>query len=368
MVVTGTRLEAGMDFRRVEYREEVFLRFYQFHLQYKSHPGAVYYVMPYLAAEEGWGTEEKLWFAYLNGNTQNPVTSYIIFKNFPVLADVDIDKMDGWFKNPAVYGNLLWDTDRRYHKSTFIQNVAQYQQLTSGPTGQAGYFHHLCGSSPYQYDNFRIIWDMVKNGFRSFGRLSTFSYLEYLRIMGLPLDCDQLFLDDMQGSRSHRNGLCKVTGRDDLDWHGSNPSFTGDYTAEQLKGLEIAGERLLRDAKERAMGQTWLEDVSYFTLESALCTYKSWHRKNRRYPNVYNDLLHDRITHAQQRWIRPRLDIFWEARRAYLPPNLRLEDNPLDVGCSPLKQNHYRQTGQVIMMERDWDCFKNDYADRFITA
>mgnify|MGYP003667800658 CR=1 FL=1 len=67
VIATGKSLMAGMDFRWPEYREEVFLRFYEFHLKYRSHPGAVYYIMPYLAAQEGWGAEEKLWFAYLNG-------------------------------------------------------------------------------------------------------------------------------------------------------------------------------------------------------------------------------------------------------------------------------------------------------------
>ena len=39
-----------------------------------------------------------------------------------------------------------------------------------------------------------------------------------------------------------------------------------------------------------------------------------------------------------------------------------------NVGCVPEKQNHYRTTGQVIMMERDWGCFENDYSKRRITA
>ena len=76
-------LQPGMDFRLPQHRREVFLRFYQFHLQYASHPGAVYYVFPFLAQKYGWGREDKLWFAYINGNTQNPVTSYLIFKRFP---------------------------------------------------------------------------------------------------------------------------------------------------------------------------------------------------------------------------------------------------------------------------------------------
>ena len=53
-----------------------------------------------------------------------------------------------------------------------------------------------------------------------------------------------------------------------------------------------------------------------------------------------------------------------EARRACLPAHLRLEDNPADVGLRPEKQNHFRLTGQVVMMDRDWECFRNDYNDR----
>jgi hypothetical protein len=45
-----------------------------------------------------------------------------------------------------------------------------------------------------------------------------------------------------------------------------------------------------------------------------------------------------------------------------------LEDNPADVGVKPLKQNHYRLTGQPIMMDRDWPCFKNDYNDKVEAA
>jgi len=41
-------LEIGMDFRLPQYRREVFLRFYEFHLKYRAHAGAVYYVFPYL--------------------------------------------------------------------------------------------------------------------------------------------------------------------------------------------------------------------------------------------------------------------------------------------------------------------------------
>jgi hypothetical protein len=182
------------------------------------------------------------------------------------------------------------------------------------------------------------------------------------------IDCDQLFLDDIQGSKSHRNGLAIVLGRDDLDWHDSNPGFNGEYTPETLEWLKEEGAALLEEAKQRAKGKLWECDVSYFTLESALCTYKSWHRPNRRYPNVYADMFHDRIKKAESHWPGRDLSEFWDARREYLPEHLRLEDNPADDGVKPLKQNHYRETGQVVMLDREWPCFKNDFNDRVNAA
>jgi hypothetical protein len=193
----------------------------------------------------------------------------------------------------------------------------------------------------------------------SFGRLSTFSYLEYLRIQGINLDCNSLFLDDISGSKSHRNGLCKVLGRDDLDWYdvkdSPNAQFPG-YSYNVLEWLEREGEILLSEAKARIPHH----DVSYFTLESTLCCYKSWHRPNRRYPNVYMDMFYNRIKYAEQEWGN-KFEIFWKMREECLPEHLRLECNPGDVGLVKEKQNHYLKTGEVIMMEKEWACFKNEY-------
>ena len=60
-----------------------------------------------------------------------------------------------------------------------------------------------------------------------------------------------------------------------------------------------------------------------------------------------------------------KFDLFWQMRKDCLPKHLRLEDNPKDVGLNKIKQNHYRNTGQVIMMHHEYDCFKNDYNDYF---
>ena len=361
---SNVELSYGLDFRKPEYRREVFLRFYEFHLKYGTHPGCIYFVFPFLFKKYGWDAEQRLWFAFINGNTQNPVTSKIIFDEFPHFASLDHKKLDAWFNSN--WPVLAFDADRRHHKKEFIKAVTGYKKLCGD--AQAEYFATFMGGDD-PHENFRSAWREVRDKFYSFGRLSAFSYLEYIRIMRVgEIDCDQLFLDDMQGSKSHRNGLAIVLGRDDLDWHDSNRSFNGEYTPETLEWLKEEGAALLAEAEQRAKSKPWAYDVSYFTLESALCTYKSWHRPNRRYPNVYADMLHDRIKKAEGHWPGRDFSEFWDARREYLPKHLRLEDNPADAGVKPLKQNHYRLTGQVVMMSEEWPCFKNDYNDRVNAA
>jgi hypothetical protein len=72
------------------------------------------------------------------------------------------------------------------------------------------------------------------------------------------------------------------------------------------------------------------------------------------------DMMHDRIKYAEQEWGN-NFEIFWEMRRDNLPKSLRLEDNPNDVGLKPEKQNHFRETGEVILMNEDYPCFENNY-------
>lgn len=360
------KLERGMDFRRIEHRRETFLRFYEFHLRYKTHPGLVYLLFPELARAGGWGAEERLWFAYINGNTQNPVTSWLIFRRFPdpkaLRSPAEWARFKAWWADNAK--RLAFDTDRRYFRTKFPTTVERYLKLLGGETQEA-MFRAVASSADGQ-TNFRSLWDFCSKRYVYFGRLSVFSYLEYLRIMGVEVECDQLFLHDLDGSKSHRNGLAKVLGRDDLDWHDSNPDFGGQYDASLIDWFSTEAERLLEEQRTRLAATPLAKDVGYFTMESALCTFKSWHRPNRRYPNVYADMLVERIQKGERAW-GEKLDVFWEARQR-LPRALRLEDNPADPGVVPEKQNHYRETGEVIMMDLDWPCFRNAFNDRVAEA
>lgn len=345
----------GMDFRKPEYRREVFLRFYQFHTKYKAHPGAVYYTMPYLFQQFELTAEERYWLCFLNGICQNIITTWEIFDKFRSIPtnQTEFDNLSFFFRQN--YNKFGWDTDRRYVKNQFEKCVSRYISLLDGQT-QEEYFGNICKYADAK-ENFDSLWDIVINDFYLFGRLSTFSYLEYLKIAGLNIECSNLFMFDICGSKSHRNGLLKVLGRDDLDWHNSNPTFK-TYTPKQLESLINEGEILLQEARARGIA------ANYFTLESTLCCYKSWFRKNRRYPNVYNDMFYERILKNEHFWKRKN-ELFREIRQKSLPKHLLIEENYLDPGLKPIKQNWFREKGEVIMMDKEWECFNNGFNNMY---
>lgn len=334
----------GVDWRRPDRREEAFLRFYEWSVRYSSFPGGVHYVLPYVAEALELDLEQRYWLAWLNANTQNPVTSLLILKAAP--------RREQWRAAADFvqihYGELDWDTDRRYHKARFTDAVQGYAEATD------------CSCTLPQHRYFRVgrewgaWWDAAR-ALPTMGRLSTWSYLEYLRILLGPEtvpDADSLMLEDIPGSRSHRNGLALVLGQERalvVDKQLGRKGVTDAvYTPDVLAYLGEESHRLFTVAQRRCGA-----GANRLSLESALCTYKGWHKPNRRYPGVYNDMLYNRLVSAENRWGR-RFGIIWDARRAALPSRLLLEDRPRDPGLSPVKQNWYRTTGQVIAMEPDW--------------
>uniref|UniRef100_UPI003F4953C5 ADDT family thymidine hypermodification transferase n=1 Tax=Pseudonocardia sp. CA-138482 TaxID=3240023 RepID=UPI003F4953C5 len=340
------RLVAGADLRRPEFREETWHRQYTLHLRHKSHPGGVYYALPAMAEAYGWDAEQRAWCAFLNGNTQNPVTTLLLMEagDRPERAG---DVLAFW---KARYNQLAWDTDRRYHKARLDVAIDGYLALTHN--GQRRYWSSAArGGWP-------ACW-AAATAIPTMGRLSAWSYLEYVRLLDVANvpDADTLLLRDLGGSRSHRNGLCLLLGLDEWVWWKPNPNFAGHYPPELLDELETQGERLLAEGRRRNPDQP---DVGYLTLESALCTWKSWHRPRRRYPGVYNDLLYDRIRQGEGRfgW---RFSVLWQARRDALPAYLRLEDNPLDPGAVTVKQNHYLNTGQTPVLGHVWPEMWSDF-------
>ena len=349
-----TDLEEGMDFRHPKYRREVFFRFLEYQHKYKCHSGAVYYALRGVVEEMKLTREQQYWFAFLNGCAQNVMTTFVIFNKFPDLHTLDIKELEKWFF--ANYDKIGWDTDRRYTKHKIIECVESYRKNLKDFDQETFFEKYIC-KYPDRGVNFERLWEKVTGDFHTFGRVAGFSYLRLLSVLGLNFEPRSLFMHNINGSKSHRNGLCKVLGRDDLDWTRDNKSFV-KYERPTLDWLEEEGSVLFSEAKQRFSHP----DLSLLTVESALCSFKGWFRKNRRYPGVYNDILHDRIKGAEKTWVgEADFSLFWKVRAKTLPDHMRVECNPKDPSYSKAKQNYFRETGKIINMDKDWSCFKNDF-------
>jgi hypothetical protein len=318
------------DWRLPENRREAFQRQYSFHLQYGIHPGCVYQLLPAISDALNQTPEQRAWTVWLNGNTQNPVTTWILLQAAPHprrwQAAVEL-----WNDR---FTDLAWDTDRRHQKSKFGE-ATQHWYAVYGRVAEHGWGRRS--------RDWSATWEFAK-GQPYMGRLSAWSMIEYARILlpDIP-DADSLLLDDRKGSQSHRNGLAVVDGYDAAYWTWD------DLAPGQLLDLQMLGRGLLDEAWLRNPGSS---DVSYLTLESALCTYKSWHKPNRRYPGVYADMAYDRIRWAEARWPDINFGVFWIAR-AGLPEWLRPED-----GAEPMtkrKQNQYLETGVPAVLGHIWE-------------
>jgi hypothetical protein len=322
------------DWRLPENRLESFHRFYEHHLKYKSHPGLVYMMLPAIAEALDLDENGRAWLVWLNGNTQNAVTSLLLLEAAPTHHDWR-KAVDFWNDN---FKALEWDTDRRHQKNRFGEATEDWY-LANGNDPYSGWMV----ASMFGWKG---TW---KYAFKQphMGRLSAWSMIEYARILLGPVvpDSDTWMLEDKSGSKSHRNGLALLDGYESTYWEEDVPDMLGI-----VPDLNDLGDTVLEQARRR---QPWCSDVGRLTMESALCTFKSWRKPNRRYPNVYSDMFYQRIKKAEARFGRT-LDLFWDTRRKNLRPELRLEDNPYDPGLSPVKQNWFRETGEIPMLFVDY--------------
>lgn len=314
------------DWRPEELRREAFQRFYSFHLKYKSHPGLVYMFLPAIVDYYDLDQDQRAWLVWLNGNTQNPATSMLLLEAAPRVQDWK-KAVEFWNDN---FKALEWDTDRRHQKSKFGEATEKWVENFVGYS-PAEEWAAVSGS-------WEETWKWAKSQ-PFMGRLSAWSMTEYAKIL-LPdvPDADNFLIHDVQGSQSHRNSTALIAGYDAVYWDKGVPRALG--LEDELNDF---AEDLFREAKFRNRG---VDDVTRLTMESALCTYKSWHKPNRRYPNVYSDMAYNRIKRAESHFGK-RFDLLWDTRARFLPQELLLETQPGDVGLKPIKQNWYLETGEI---------------------
>ena len=300
------------DYRLKPNRRAYFDALYAATLKHRVSPGLVYLYMPELARRLQWGDTQRLWYSFLNGLTQNPITSLVIMRQMPSrpTSEAELNEFEGWFN--ANWSALQFDVDRQKNKRLTPAAIRSYSNLVDVVGSQTDL---LTGTYPE-------LWARMSQ-VASFGRLSTFSYLEYVKIMGFGADCDDLMFGDLDGSRSHRNGLLMLLGRDELVLDKRMPNGVTGYKNLRALASEMAqyADAYLYDFTQEHPG---VPDVSRFTFESVCCAFKNSFF-GRRYMGCYSDMAYERILWAEEHGWREEVAIFRDIRLDCLPDWLLIE-------------------------------------------
>ena len=118
-----------VDYRKPENRMRYFKSLYNLNLVFKIHPGLVYLYMPELKKYYGWTDEQSLWFATINGHTQNPITSLKILEFMPAIPQSNIEWREAHAKFNDSWTTLSFDTDRNKQKKDTIAGLFSYAEL-----------------------------------------------------------------------------------------------------------------------------------------------------------------------------------------------------------------------------------------------
>ena len=290
-----------MDYRQPQNRREAFIRWYAWSMKYDDCDPAVW-ATNYLNKRYEHNDEQRLWLAWLYGNTYYLPTAWILMNEFPDFELATVDRMEQW--NAANYKRLRYQTDTKWNKGHLPAMFASYQKFIGNGT-QREKLESYYGDTEER--NFENLWEGIKTSLHKFGRYSTWFYLQHLsHTAGIRVHPTSLMLSDFDGSRSHRNGLLYALGReDDVD----RKLTAGEYLDLERESLDILEET--RDRFPSLRNQT-----DFFTMETCLCSFKKIFRTNHgRYLGYYLDRQSEEIMQCEKDgWYGIDWDVLWQAR------------------------------------------------------
>ncbi len=299
-----------MDYRQPQNCKEAFIRWYAWSLKYDDCDPAVW-CTNYLNKRYEHNDEQRLWFAWLYGNTYQLSTAWVLMNEFPDYELATVDRITQW--NATNYKRLRYQTDTKWNKGHLPAMFASYQKFI-GKRTQRETLESYYGIS--EEANFDSLWKAIKSKLHKFGRYSTWFYLQHLKhTAGIRISPTSLMLDDYGGSRSHRNGLlCALGKHDDID----RKLTDADYANLESRAREILQEVKIRHPE-------LARQVDFFTMETCLCSFKKIFRAHHgRYLGYYLDRQAEEIMKAEgDGWYGIDWDVLWDARNETI--DLRLD-------------------------------------------
>jgi hypothetical protein len=316
---------------------ESFIRWYAWSLQYNDCDPAVW-ATNYLNTRYEHNDEQRLWLAWLYGNTYQLPTAWVLMNEFPDYELATVERMEQW--NTTNYKRLRYQTDTKWNKGHLPAMFASYQKFIGNRTQREAMESYYGLSSEANFDN---LWAGIKNSLHKFGRYSTWFYLQHLKhTAGIHITPTSLMLDDYDGSRSHRNGLLCALGRQhDMD---------RKLTALEYIDLEKNARDILIETQERF--PELASQIDFFTMETCLCSFKKIFREHHgRYLGYYLDRQAEEIQKSEtDGWYGIEWEVLWDARRETIDPRL---DNKL--GINKEKFSSFVNSGKLEKLEWMFD-------------
>ena len=326
-----------MDYRLAQNRREAFIRWYAWSLKYDDCDPAVW-CTNYLHKRYEHNDEERIWLAWLYGNTYQLPTAWVLKNEFPDFELATVDRMEQW--NTANYKRLRYQTDTKWNKGHLPAMFASYQKFIGDKT-QREVLESYYGYT--EEDNFESLWRVIKDSLHKFGRYSTWFYLQHLKhTAGIRISPTSLMLDDFDGSRSHRNGLLYAIGEE----HNVDRKLTkAEYANLESKAYEIICET-------EASYPELTDQIDFFTMETCLCSFKKIFREHHgRYLGYYLDRQAEEIKMAEKDgWYGIDWDVLWQARNETI--DIRLDN---DRGIDKDKFASFLNTGKLENLEWMFD-------------
>jgi len=286
-------------------RKKDFINWYRWSLSIKDCDPAIH-MTNYLFDRFEHNKEQKLWIAWIYGTTYYLPTTWVIWNEFPDMELVGSERLREW--NNDNYKRLRYQTDTKWNKGHLPAQFESYKQWVGKRSQQEAFEPFLKGSAS---ENFDQLWEEVKIKFHKFGRYSTWFYLQTLKqCCGMQIEPGNLMLDDHEGSRSHRNGLCLALGLD--EWVDKK------LTPIELNYIDGQAYYILQEVKQE------FPNTDYFDMETCLCSFKKLFRENHgRYLGYYLDRQAEEIQQCENdSWNGIDWKPLWDSRTETLPKNL----------------------------------------------
>lgn len=322
-----------MDYRLKQNRREAFIRWYAWSLKYDDCDPAVW-ATNYLHNRYEHNDEERIWFAWLYGNTYQLPTAWVLKNEFPDFELATVDRITQW--NTANYKRLRYQTDTKWNKGHLPSMFASYKQFIGDKT-QREVMESYYGDTEEQ--SFNNLWEVLKGSLHKFGRYSTWFYLQHLKhTAGILVSPTSLMLDDYDGSRSHRNGLHLALGQDD--------KYDVKLTAAEYLHLEQEAKSILEEVRTRF--PELASQADFFTMETCLCSFKKIFReKHGRYLGYYLDRQAEEIQMAEgDDWFGIQWEVLWQSRNETI--DLRLDHKN---GIDKEKFTYFLKSGKLDKLE-----------------